>query len=72
MEQCGTEEEFKELLKAHVKKIGLSSFLLGDLITEAKGNEDYKMSFEKKTGVKKKRSQSHERQDEEFQKRWAL
>jgi len=69
MEQCGTEEEFKELLRAHIKKIGLSTFLLGDLITEAKGNEDYKMSFEKKIKPKR-RSRHNEKADKELEKRW--
>lgn len=72
MEAGGTEEEFKELLRAHVKRFGLSTFLLGDLITEAKGNENYQMSFQKKAGEKKERSRSHDEQDKELEKRWML
>ncbi len=73
MESGGTEEEFKELLRAHVKSSSMKTFLVGDLITEAKGNVDYKMSFEK-GGQKRKRtvSKKSEEDDEALKSRWAL
>jgi hypothetical protein len=58
MEAGNSDEEYKSLLKAHVKKIGLKTFLDGDQIESARGNKDYQMVFQKerKTGTKKKKS----------------
>jgi SNF2 family DNA or RNA helicase len=57
MEAGGSEEEFRQLLKAHVKKIGMNVFLSGDQISRAKSGDDYQMVFErdgkKKPKVKK-------------------
>ena len=47
MEAGGTEEEFKQLLKAHVKKIGMNVFLSGGQIGQAQSNDDYQMVFER-------------------------
>lgn len=47
LESSGSDEEFLSLLKAHVKTTSLSTFLTGERITAADG-QDYKMSFEKK------------------------
>lgn len=56
MESGGSEDEYRSLLKAHMKKIAMKTFLTGDLIEKAKGNEDYKMVFETrgKSGTKRK------------------
>lgn len=56
MDDGGSEEEFKALLKAHVKKIGMKIFLSGDQIMKAQTNIEYKMTFEKggKTKTPKK------------------
>jgi SNF2 family DNA or RNA helicase len=57
MDSAGTEEEFKSLLRAHVKKLGLRVFLSGDQIERAQSDADYKMTFEKgsrKRGNKRK------------------
>lgn len=72
MEAGGTEEEFKELLRAHVKNSSMKTFLIGDLITEAKGNEAYKMSFEKKGRKVRKTSKKTAKDDEELESRWTL
>jgi len=59
MEAGNSDDEYRALLKAHVKTIGLSVFLVGDQIDKARGNEDYQMIFQKdhkKTGTKKKKS----------------
>lgn len=72
MEAGGTEEEFKELLRAHVKSCSMKSFLIGDLITEAKGNTDYQMSFEKKGTKKTRRSKKNAEEDEALKARWDL
>jgi len=73
MDAEGTEEEFKELLRAHVKKVGMKTFLLGDLISEAKSTgDDYKMVFEK-GGKKSKKKKSKEEQaveDAKLASRW--
>lgn len=47
MEQSGTEVEFKALLRAHCKKVGLKSFLKGDLVKHAQDDVEYRMSFER-------------------------
>jgi len=73
MEHCGTEEEFKELLRAHVKTSSMRSFLIGDLITDAKGNTDYKMSFEKKGSKKHRRTKKDTtKSDEALESRWLM
>jgi SNF2 family DNA or RNA helicase len=56
MESGGSEEEYRSLLKAHMKKVAMKTFLTGDQIERAKGDENYKMVFEsgtKKPGTKK-------------------
>jgi SNF2 family DNA or RNA helicase len=72
MEAGGTEEEFKELLRAHVKSCSMKSFLVGDLISEARGNVDYQMSFEKKGSKKVRRSKKTVEDDEVLKSRWNL
>src|SRR5579863_2670731 len=72
MEAGGTEEEFKELLRAHVKSSSMKTFLVGDLITEAKGNVEYKMSFEKKGKRKVRSNRKSDEDDEALKSRWAL
>jgi hypothetical protein len=57
----GSDDEYKSLLKAHVKKIGLSTFLLGDQIDEARNNKEYKMVFEDKGKRGKKRETKEDR-----------
>jgi hypothetical protein len=56
MEAGNSDEEYQALLKAHVKKIGLSTFLVGDQIAEARNNKEYKMVFEREKKHGKKRS----------------
>lgn len=72
MDAVGTEEEFKDMLRAHVKKVGMKEFLLGDLISEAKGNENYKMAFEKggKKARKRKSKADREAEDKLLEARW--
>ncbi len=72
MEAGGTEEEFKELLRAHVKSCSMKSFLVGDLISEARGNVDYQMSFEEKGTKKARRSKKNAEDDEALKSRWDL
>jgi len=72
MEHCGTEEEFKELLRAHVKTSSMRSFLIGDLITDAKGNTDYKMSFEKKDKKHRRTKKDTTKSDEALESRWLM
>ena len=72
MEHCGTEEEFKELLRAHVKTSSMRSFLIGDLITDAKGNTDYKMSFEKKGKKHRRTKKDTTKNDEALESRWLM
>ena len=67
MEDAGNDEEFISLLRAHVKSTSMSDFLIGDKITAAQGNEDYKMSFEKKPGKREKKKAFSV---EEFNDRW--
>src|SRR5208282_3568373 len=70
MESGGTEEEFKELLRAHIKSSSMKTFLVGSLISEAKGNEDYKMSFEKKVKKARGRSKRCVKDDDALASRW--
>jgi SNF2 family DNA or RNA helicase len=65
MEAGGTEEEFRQLLRAHVKAIGMKTFLLGEQIAKAKASDDYTMAFEK--GPKRQRKQA---QIEDFLDKW--
>lgn len=49
----GSEEEFRALLKAHVKRIGMKTFLSGNEINKAQSGIEYTMLFDR--GNKKKR-----------------
>jgi hypothetical protein len=55
MEQAGTDEEFRKLLRAYAKKIGMKDYLSGDQIAAAEGIE-YKMSFERTSKPKRKKA----------------
>ena len=44
----GSDDEYKSLLKAHVKSVGMKPFLEGEQIEKARGNENYQMVFQKK------------------------
>jgi SNF2 family DNA or RNA helicase len=58
METMNDDKEFRELLTAHVKTTKMGAYLKGELLAEAIGQqEDYVMSFEKKTepSITKKR-----------------
>jgi SNF2 family DNA or RNA helicase len=56
MEDGGTDDEYKSLLKAHIKSVGMKTFLEGEQIEKARGNENYEMVFQKgkKSRTKKK------------------
>lgn len=50
MEQSGTEAEFKSLLRAHCKRLGMRVYLSGEQIEKALGDVEYKMVFERDGG----------------------
>ena len=64
MEAGNSDDEYRALLKAHVKTIGLSVFLVGDQITKARNNKEYKMVFEDKG--KKSRKKHEIREDRKW------
>src|SRR5271154_4908552 len=53
MELAGSDAEFKSLLRAYAKKVGMKTYLSGEQIEAAEG-VDYKMTFER-DGAKPKR-----------------
>lgn len=53
MEQTAKDDEFLDLLKAHVKDVKLGDYLKGKQLTVASGAAEYKMSFE--PGAKKEK-----------------
>lgn len=55
MEKLNDDEEFKKLLKAHVKTTKMGDFLNGFKLVEANEDDNYKMAFEK-DGKKGKKS----------------
>jgi len=59
MEQAGTDEEFRKLLRAYAKKIGMKDYLSGDQIAAAEGLE-YKMSFERESKKKPRKAKKVE------------
>jgi hypothetical protein len=59
MDATGSDEEFRAMLKAHVKKYSMTKFVGGERLTKAIEEEDYKMSFERKAAEKQKRD-SHD------------
>jgi SNF2 family DNA or RNA helicase len=67
MEQVGTEEEFRKMLYAHVKAIGLSDYLEGDLLTQARNDDKYKMVFEKE-----KKTRKPKKDDQALLKDWGI
>jgi SNF2 family DNA or RNA helicase len=54
MEVAGSDAEFKALLKAYAKKIGMKTYLKGEQV-EAAQELEYKMSFEREPTKKRKR-----------------
>lgn len=69
MEHVGSDEEFKSMLHAHAKSVGMKTFLEGDLIAAAAGDVDYKMVFEK---TRKTRGKKRLPTDEEIEEKWNL
>lgn len=60
-EVAGSEEEFKALLRAYAKKIGMKTYLSGEQI-EAAQDAEYKMVFERSSG-KKGKKKAQDKQD---------
>jgi len=54
MEVAGSDAEFKALLRAYAKKIGMKTYLKGDQVVAAQDLE-YLMPFEREAGPKKSR-----------------
>lgn len=61
MEQVGTDGEFRKLLHAYAKNIGMKNYLSGDQIAAAEGLE-YKMSYERE-GKKSKSRRAKKEED---------
>ena len=56
MEVAGSDAEFKSLMKAYAKKIGMKTYLKGEQV-EAAQELEYQMSFEKEPKKRKKRKE---------------
>jgi len=56
MEQGGSEEEFRSLLRAYAKKIGMKTYLKGEQVERAQDDVQYKMVFERVPKARKKRT----------------
>jgi SNF2 family DNA or RNA helicase len=59
MEVAGSDSEFKSLLKAYAKKIGMKTYLKGEQI-EAAQDLEYQMVFEREPGKKGKRKKKEQ------------
>ena len=59
MEVAGSDTEFKALLKAYAKKIGMGKYLKGEQV-EAAQNLEYQMSFEREPGKKKRKKKEQD------------
>jgi len=59
MEVAGSDSEFKALLRAYAKKIGMKTYLKGEQI-EAAQDLEYQMSFEREPGKKGKRKKKED------------
>jgi SNF2 family DNA or RNA helicase len=53
MEKEASDEEFKDMLRAHCKSVGMRDFLSGEMLAAAANEDSYKMAFEE--GSKPKR-----------------
>lgn len=60
MEAGGSESEFRALLRAHCKDVGLKTYLKGEQVERAQDNVEYKMAFEKEKKQKKARKRKGE------------
>jgi SNF2 family DNA or RNA helicase len=60
MEVAGSEDEFKALLRAYVKKVGMRVFLKGDQAVAAQKDVEYKMVFERESKPRKKKKISED------------
>ena len=69
MDQVGTDEEFHKLLKAHVRSVGVRTFIQGDMLLKAKNNPEYRMTFEKKE-VTPKKNGSFKSMQEAYKSKW--
>jgi SNF2 family DNA or RNA helicase len=56
MEVAGSDAEFKALLKAYAKKLGMKTYLKGEQV-EAAQDLEYEMGFERKSGKKRKKKE---------------
>lgn len=52
--ESGDEEEFRFMLRAFAKSVGMGEFLTGDMLTEARNNDEYVPSYEKNAPRKRK------------------
>jgi hypothetical protein len=66
MEKLNDDEEFKKLLKAHVKSSNMGDFLDGSMLRDAQEDEGYKMSFE--VGGKKGKKAVSDREELDYSK----
>ena len=56
---AGSDAEFKALLKAYAKKIGMKTYIRGDQVKAAQKLE-YQMSFESEPGKKKRKKKEQD------------
>jgi SNF2 family DNA or RNA helicase len=71
MEQSAKDSEFLDMMKAHVKDVGLGTFLKGEQLADAQSDDNRKMSFE--DGAKKKKVHSVIPDDfDALQNRWGM
>jgi SNF2 family DNA or RNA helicase len=55
MEAGGSEAEFRALLRAHCKDVGMKTYLKGEQVERAQDDVSYKMAFEKEKKAKKEK-----------------
>lgn len=66
MDSAGTDEEFRKMLTAHVRKTKLKRFIEGNLLEKAASDPKYKMTFEKDP----RRNGTFEEMRELFKDKW--
>jgi SNF2 family DNA or RNA helicase len=69
MDQAGTDEEFRKMLTAHVKKVSMKNFTDGKLLFRASTDSDYKMTFED-GGKKPRRGGKFSQMQDKYQGKW--
>jgi len=65
MDNVGTDADFDNMMRAHAKRVGMTKFIRGEMLTEAQSDIDYRLAFDDDPKDRKKR-------DFKFDDKWGF